>query len=223
MHTHVRLARPQRRAQAARQVARPAALPRTVARSYAPVRYQDRSSAPALPDASWAGFQPDPYVDYGRFLTAEGGVLIVYKDLDLRLRHTLWRVFAWTTSTGIEGWYLLYNSPLHAIWLNVACLIAMAVINRLIVKKPVEIYRRVEVRPDCLIIEGNDVFWRRYMEGGWPAFRPDAEGNQVLCGIYGTRFVEYLTVRRFEELDRMIEVFASHLQDAMQQLWTRLQ
>jgi uncharacterized protein YcgL (UPF0745 family) len=58
------------------------------------------------------------------------------------------------------------------------------------------------------------------MEGGFPAFRPDDEGNQVLCGIYGTRFVEYLTVRRFDELDRMPEVFAQHLQDAMRQLWS---
>ncbi len=58
------------------------------------------------------------------------------------------------------------------------------------------------------------------MEGGWPAFQPDKEGNQILCGIYGTRFVEYLTVRRFDELDRTPEVFAAHVQDAMRQLWS---
>jgi len=222
MRSHVRIARPQRRVQAARLVARPVAMPRTVARSPAPVPYRDRA-APVLPSSSWTGFQPDPYVDYGRFLTAEGGILIVYKDLDLRLRHKLWRVFAWTTSTGIEAWYLLYHSPVHAAWINVACLIALAVINWLVVRRPVEIYRHIEVRPDCLIIEGADIFWRRKMEIGWPSFRPDAEGNQVLCGTYGTRFVEYLTVRRFDELDRMPEVFASHLQDAMRQLWTRPQ
>jgi hypothetical protein len=104
-------------------------------------------------------------------------------------------------------------------WLNVTCLITIAAINWLIVRKPVEVYRHIEVRPDCLIIEGADIFWRRKMETGWPAFRPGEGGRQVLCGIYGTRFVEYLTVRRFDELDRMPEVFASHLQDAMQQLW----
>jgi uncharacterized protein YcgL (UPF0745 family) len=58
------------------------------------------------------------------------------------------------------------------------------------------------------------------MEGDWPTFAKDAEGNQLLCGIYGTRFVEYLTVRRFDELDRTPEVLASHLQDAIRQLWT---
>jgi hypothetical protein len=61
------------------------------------------------------------------------------------------------------------------------------------------------------------------MEGGYPAFQPDKKENKILCGIYGTRFVEYLTVRRFDEQDRMMEVFAAHLQDAMQQQWSRHQ
>lgn len=57
------------------------------------------------------------------------------------------------------------------------------------------------------------------MECGWPAFRPDEEGNQILCGVYGTRFVEYLTLRRFDDLDHTPEVYVSHLQDAMRQMW----
>ena len=57
------------------------------------------------------------------------------------------------------------------------------------------------------------------MEGGWPAFQPDAEGNLLCCGIYGNRFVEYFTVRRFDELDRTPEVFAVHWQEAARQLW----
>lgn len=176
-----------------------------------------------LPSFAEAGFQPDPYVDYSRLLTPEGGVLIVYKDHDVRLRHTLWRVFAWTASTGIEGLFLLHHSPLHSGWVNIACLLAIAIVNWLIVKKPVEVYRSIEVRPDCIILEGAEVFWLRYMEGGWPAFHPDDEGNQILGGIYGTRYVEYLTIRRFDEYDRMPEVIAAHLQAAMQQLWARLQ
>ena len=31
----------------------------------------------------------------------------------------------------------------------------------------------------------------------------------------------FLGVRRFDDLDRMAEVFSAHLQDAMTQLWTR--
>jgi hypothetical protein len=174
----------------------------------------------ARPTSSSAGFQPDPYVDYGRCLTPEGGIPIAYKDLDTRLRHTLWRLFAWSAATGYEGWVLLYHSPVHSNWINLACLIVLAVINGLIVVKPVEVYRRIEIRPDCMIIEDADLFWRRYMEGGWPSFKPDKEGTQLLCGTYGTRFVEYLTVRRFDELDRTPEVIADHLQDAMRQLWS---
>jgi hypothetical protein len=61
------------------------------------------------------------------------------------------------------------------------------------------------------------------MENGLPAFQQDEKGNQVLSGIYGTRFVEYLTVRRFDDYDRMPEVFAAHLNEAMQQLWITAQ
>jgi hypothetical protein len=70
-----------------------------------------------------------------------------------------------------------------------------------------------------MILEGSEVFWLRLMDTGWPEFKKDEEGNLVLSGIYGTRFVEYLTARRFDEQDRMPEVFAAHLQDAMRQLW----
>ncbi len=222
MYTHVRLSRPARTHQAPRRVPRPVATVRTIARVRPPAFFRENLPS-SVPSSSGAGVQPDPYVDYGRFLTPEGGILIVYKDLDLRLRHTLWRIFAWIAATYLEGRFLLYHSPVQSGWINVAGLLVMAIVNWLIVSKPVEVYRRIEIRPDCIILEGEDIFWRRYMEGGWPTLCPDQEGNQLLCGVYGTRFVEYLTVRRFEELDRMPEVFASHLQDAMRQLWTRPQ
>jgi hypothetical protein len=132
-------------------------------------------------------------------------------------------VFAWAASTGGEAWFLYHHSPVQSFWLNLACWVVIGVINALIVMKPVELYRSVEVRPDCMIIEGAEIFWLSHMENGWPTFQPDEEGNQKLSGIYGSRFVEYLTVRRFDELDRMPEVFGAHLQDAMQQLWGRAQ
>jgi hypothetical protein len=166
-------------------------------------------------------FSPDPYVDYDRSLTPEGGLAVTYKDLDLRWRYTLRRLFFWTTASGIEAWYLIHHAPVYSTWINLALWLAAALVNWLIVRKPVEVYRTVEIRPDCMILNGSDIFWKGKMECGWPAFQPDAEGNQILCGVYGTRFVEYLTVRRFEEkLDRTPEVIAAHLQDAMQQLWT---
>jgi hypothetical protein len=163
--------------------------------------------------------QPGPYVDYGRFLTPEGGVYFIYKDLDLRWRHAVWRVFAFMVATGLEGWFLRdHVLPQHE-WIALGCFFVMAAVNFFIVAKPPEIYRSVEIRPDCMILEGSDIFWLGLMENGLPGFCPDEEGNQVLSGAYGTRFVEYLIARRFDEFDRMPEVFAAHLQEAMQQLW----
>jgi len=219
MRTRVRLSRPQRRARRAHKLTRRVAPARNVVCLERSIPYRNSPTLPLPLSSSWAGFQPDPYVDYGRFLTPEGGILLAYKDLDQRLRHIVWRVFAWTTSTGGEGWYLFHHSPLHSFWLNLICLLAIGLLNWLIVAKPVEVYRRVEIRPDWMVIEGSDIFWLRYMECGWPAFRPDDEGNQVLCGVYGTRFVEYLTVRAFDEHDRAPEVFAAHVQEAMRQIW----
>ena len=187
-----------------------------------PVARPSVTAAPAPSATSFAAPSgPDPYLDYGRYLTREGGVLFVYKDLDLRWRYIIWRVFAWTVTTAYEGWYLYHRSPVHSVWVNIACFLAVAALNYLIVRKPIEVYRRAEIRPDCMMLESRDIFWLRLMEAGWPTFQPDKEGNQVLCGIYGTRFVEYLTARRFDDNDRMPDVFAGHLIEAMRQLWAR--
>jgi hypothetical protein len=94
------------------------------------------------------------------------------------------------------------------------------VINWLIVRKPVEIQCSIEIRPDCMILNGADVFLLQYMENGLPTFRQDDDDNQILCGIYGTRFVEYVTARRFDDYDGTPEVFAGHVQAAMEQIWT---
>jgi hypothetical protein len=218
MRTRARLSRSKRISPVVRRLPRRAARTLQIARRErsVPAHNAAPSGFAATP---WTDFQPDPYVDYGRFLTREGGILIVYKDLDQRLRHLLWRVFAWTVATGFEAWLLVHHSPVQATWINVLCFIIVAAINAFIVWKPPEIYRTVEIRPDGMILECKDIFWLRLMENGWPALQPDDDGNQVLCGVYGTRFVEYLTIRRFDDEDRMPEVMGAHLQDAMQQLW----
>jgi hypothetical protein len=209
---------PQRAVPAVRRLPRPAAPARQIVRSQLPVVRRE-ISAPRSTVPNWSGFQTDPYVDYGRFLTPQGGILLIYKDLDRRLRHWVWAVFAWSASTGGEGWYLFYHSPVHSVWINLLLVLLISLVNAFILAKPVELYRSVEIRPDCMIIEGADVFWLRYMENGWPTLQRDGKGNMRLCGIYGTRFVEYLTIRQFDELDRMAELFSTHLQDAIEQLW----
>jgi hypothetical protein len=220
MRNYTQRPHPQRLRPAARQVPRPTVEERTLDRS---IVLPERT-VPPLSRASAAEFEfaPDPYVDYGRFLTAEGGILIVYKDINDRLRHTLWRVFAWSAFTGPEAWFLFYHSPLQSTLLSLIAFAAIALLNWLIVAPPVEVYRSVEIRPDCMIVNGADVFWLKYMECGWPSLGPGKDNTQILMGIYGTRMVEYLTLRRFDdEFDRAWLVFASHLKDAMQQLWSR--
>jgi hypothetical protein len=160
----------------------------------------------------------NPYVDYGRYLTPAGGVLITYKDIDQRLRYILWRVFAWTAATGGGYCLFLQNSPVQASWINFLCLLGLGFVNWRVVK-PIEVYRSAEIRSDSLVLEGTHVFWLRLMENGLPTFREDEEGNQVLCGIYGTRFVEYLTVRRFDDNDKTPETLAAHFQEAIGQIW----
>jgi hypothetical protein len=218
MRTTVRLPPPQRQPPAARRVPRGVRVPRTIARlprpALNPLEHTAFQTSP-FPGAD----KSDPYLDYARSLTPEGGILIVYKDLDLRLRFLLWRIFAWTAATGFEGWFLFTRSPVERTWINLLCLLTVAGVNFLIVWKPPELYRTVEIRPDCMIVEGKDVFWLSNMENGWPTFQRDEDGNQVLSGIYGTRLVEYLTARRFDDYDRSPEVFVAHLQDAMRQQW----
>lgn len=163
---------------------------------------------------------PNAYVDYERDLTAEGGIRIAFKTIDAHWRYTVWRVLAWTICTGCEGWFLLYHSPLLSPGLNILGLLVMAIVNWLIVRRPVEIYCAVEIRPDCMIIEGTGIFWLEGMEGEWPAFEEKDERTLVLCGIYGTRFIEYFTAYRFDACDRNPEVLAAHLQEAMDQIWS---
>jgi hypothetical protein len=218
MPTYVQRARPQRRPQIARPVRRAAVIARPALRRT--FRAPARNIPPLFePTRSPTGYHSDPYVDYGRFLTPEGGILIAYKDLDLRLRHGVSRVLAWSAATGFEAWILLHHSPVGSGAINLACFFVAMIVNAVIVWKPPELYRSLEIRPDCMILEGRDVFWLRMMADGLPEFHKDEEGNMVLSGIYGTRHVEYLTARRFDEYDRMPEVFAAHLKQAIEQLW----
>ncbi|HEY1745786.1 MAG TPA: hypothetical protein VGG11_03335 [Xanthobacteraceae bacterium] len=164
-------------------------------------------------------FAPDPYVDYARYLTAEGGVAIIYKGIDERWRLAVRRCGLCSFFTVAAAWLLLSHSPVHNVLVNFVALIITAVINWLIVRQPVQVYRSIEIRPDRMILDGRDVFWLRYMEG-WPTFEPGEDETQVLTGIYGKRRVEYLTTRCFDALDSTPTVLEAHLQEAMQQLWS---
>jgi hypothetical protein len=217
MRNVVRTTRPQRRPSAARQIPRRAAVTRTVPRFARPViRHYE---PPALDLAILAAVdEAGPYLDYARRLTSEGGIRITYKDLDLRWRYIIARILLWGAYSGLEAWLLIGNSPVENTLINYACLLVMAPLNLFMVWKLPEIHRSVEIRPDCMVLDQGDVFRLRLMES-LPAFKSDESKNLILSGVYGTRYVEYLIARRFDEYDRMPEVFAAHLKDAIRQLW----
>jgi len=108
--------------------------------------------AVALNSSSSAGFQPILMSIMAAFSRRKAASSSLTKTSIRGYAH-IWRLFAWTASTGGECWFLLYHSPVHSFWINLACLIVLAVINWLIVAKPVEVYRRIEIRSDCMILE----------------------------------------------------------------------
>jgi hypothetical protein len=174
---------------------------------------------------------PDAYPDFARRYTGEGGVEFTYKDHDRSPAVSLIKIIFWLAAMGGTGWYAWAASPYPMklatagpLTFNIVGLLVMAIIYAVILAKPVELYRSVEVRPDRLILDGAEEFYRDNFECGWPIFQPDGEGEVAgakLVGIYGTRFVEFLTVVRFDEGDRMPEVFSVNLTAAFEQLWVQ--
>jgi hypothetical protein len=161
----------------------------------------------------------DAFVEYARRLTPEGGILVTYMDGNV---HGLWPVVGRTFATGSAKWLIETYSPTESVLINVGCfLLAILVNRRLFFGRPVAVRRSIEVRADCMILDSEDVFWLAKIGDNWPVFQADKKfrDRQVLCGIYGNRFVEYTSVYRFDELDRTPEVLASHLHDAMMKLW----
>lgn len=169
-------------------------------------------------DVPAAQLRPNPYVDFFRDFTAAGGIRIAYKDLDTRFRFQLRSFVLWGAATALGALYLLYGAGGPAIG-KLVCFLIAAIINWLIVRGTPEVMRSIEIRPDCMILEDTEVFWRENMELGFPQFQQGGEGHLVLSGTYGTRAMEYLTVRRFDPLDRAPEVVAAHLGAAMHQQW----
>src|SRR6202040_2026173 len=76
----------------------PARMAKTVARRAATMP----APRPQLPDPTQVDALKTAFVDYSRHLTPEGGILIIYKDFDVRWRHTLRRIFVWSALTSIE-------------------------------------------------------------------------------------------------------------------------
>jgi hypothetical protein len=163
-----------------------------------------------------------PFNGYVRMLTPEGGILILYQDQDRGLFLTILRVFAWITATGTGGWLIFFVSSLSTLP-SLLTFALLMFINLLIVCQTVEVSHSVEIRPDAMIVDGEDVFYAQDIGDTWPELqmKDDDPDRMVISGICGVRFIEYMTVNRLDENDRTPEVLAADLKAAMEQLWGR--
>ena len=169
-----------------------------------------------------------PFAGYRRTLTPEGGIRIDYRDIDARWRWTLLRIGVWIGFTGVGYETIVHLPPFESWWIKPACILAIGIASWLIVRTPIKVMRSIEIRPDRMILESADEFWLEKMGDNWPVLEPDednldedAPDKFVLGGIYGTRFVKYLTSHRVDKFDRTPEVLAADLKNAMDQLWGR--
>jgi hypothetical protein len=163
-----------------------------------------------------------PFKGYVRMLTPEGGILIFYKDQDCGLFLTILRVFAWIVATGTGAWLIFSVSSLSTLP-SLLTLALLMFINLLIVCQTVEVSHSVEIRPDAMIVDGEDVFYAQDIGDNWPELqKKDGDPERmVISGICGVRFIEYMTANRLDENDRTPEVLAADLKAAMEQLWGR--
>jgi hypothetical protein len=173
--------------------------------------------------------EPLPIVDrrnplngYARTLTARGGVLIQYKDQDRSLFLTTLRIYTGIMVTIGGGWLIFVMSALSAL----QCLLAFALLTLvtwIVAWLPIEVSHSVEIHPDGMIIDGELFFSADSIGDNWPSLEmiEDDPDRMVLCGICGTRFIEYATANRIRENDRTPEVLAADLENIMEQLWGR--
>lgn len=182
-----------------------------------------RTDMPALPiaapkQASAPATVEGPYQHFSRRFTAEGGIAITYRDIEGEHWDRLVRIAICCVATPLVLG-MLHPLAFHQ---SVSGVVTVGVIIAILTGGAKPRRGRLEVRPDCMILDGTDVFWLAHMELGWPELKNDGPERVVMTGVYGTRFVEYLALRRADEYDRAPEVFAAHLQAAFQQLWNPL-
>lgn len=158
---------------------------------------------------------------YTRELTARGGVLITYYDQLRNPTFEILRDIAFFVASALVGWVLL-RSPLS--WPGRGLVFAVIETTfwfftfRKIIRR-----HQIEIHPDGMEVDGRTFFIEAIGEN-WPALQmmvDDDEDRLTLCGIYGTRFVEYATANRVDVSDRTPEVLAEDLEMAMEQLWGR--
>ena len=163
-----------------------------------------------------------PFNGYTRILTPEGGILIFYRDQALGLIWTALRVFTWLVAVGTSGWFVFVYGDLQSTS-GFATFALLSILITLIVRRRIKVSHTVEIRPDAMIVDGKDVFYAEDIGDNWPELEmKDNDPDQMtICGICGTRFIEFVTANRLDRNDRTPEVLEADLKAAMEQLWGR--
>jgi hypothetical protein len=164
-----------------------------------------------------------PFVGYVRHLTAQGGILIAYKDIDRSVGCTILRVFAWCASNLAFTWVIVCQTNLNLLY-GSSLFLLLAFLSLLIVRMKFEVHHTVEIRPEAMIVDGTDMFLAKDIGDNWPALEmldEEDPDRMVISGVCGTRFIEYMTANRADRNDSTPEVLAADLQEAMEQLWGR--
>ena len=163
---------------------------------------------------------PNPYGAFQRRFTEEGGIEFTFLAKDDRAWWWWLRFGLWVTGMGGLAAAMVLRMPDLPPVAGALIVVAVGWISWLALFRDDGHACTIEVRPDCFIVDGTDIFWRDYMELG-PAILesgPD-EGLFRFVGTYGTRRMEYCRLHTFDENDRAPQVFFSHVQFAMQKLW----
>lgn len=163
----------------------------------------------------------DPWVDYARILTPDGGILIFYRDLWRGWWVTCLRVLAWFPLMAVEIFIVrhLDITPNH----RLIGLVMGAAFNVFLVTRKVKRSHSVAILHDRMVLDGKHAFWAKDIWPSPPQLEPK-EGDpdrMVITATVGTRYIELMTAFRTGPNDRTPEVLIGNLQDAMQQLWGR--
>jgi hypothetical protein len=159
-----------------------------------------------------------PFDGYTRLLTARGGFMIHYQDQVRSWFLTALRIIAGLTAMTVIGFPILKLPQPWSIGVFVFFVLAVAAL----ITRQIVVQHSVEIHPDGMFVDGL-FFSIEAIGDNWPNLQmnDDDQDRLVLCGIYGTRFVEYVTANRIGENDRTPEVLAADLESAMEQLWGR--
>jgi hypothetical protein len=157
---------------------------------------------------------------YQRTLTADGGFQIIYSELVAGPLIDLLRITGWLATSAVSAWLLL-KLPFSLGTTAPACIASAGLLAALIWRKRFRMHM-IEIRPDGMIVDGR-FFDIEGFEENWPQLQMkyENENRLVLCGRYGTRFIEFATAYRYDTNDRTPERLADDLELAMEQLWGR--